>query len=119
MVLKKINHTILKCYIKANNSRKYGLLTFASYVMGVSVLFEAANHAAGGGDLIDVVTRMFNDLAGSILRLSTAAALIGVGTGAFFKKLSFGKLEVEQTGKVTFESWVLVGTNIRKLLSGR
>jgi hypothetical protein len=112
MVLKKINHTILKCYIKANNSRKYGLLTFASYVMGVSVLFEMANHATGGGDLIDVVTRMFNDLAGSILRLSTAAALIGVGTGAFFKKLSFGKPDRIETGnKMIVNSiwgWVLI-----------
>jgi hypothetical protein len=112
MIFKKINYTILKCYIKANNSRKYGLLTFASYVMGVSVLFETANHAAGGGDLIDVVTRMFNDLAGSILRLSTAAALIGVGTGAFFKKLSFGKPDRIETGnKMIVNSiwgWVLI-----------
>jgi hypothetical protein len=112
MFFKKINDTILKCYVKSNTSRKYGLLAFTSYVVGVSVLFEMMNYANPAGDLLDVITNMFNDLAGAILRLSTAAALIGVGTGAFFKKLSFGKPDRIETGnKLIVNSiwgWILI-----------
>lgn len=114
MIVKKINDQILNFYVKSKSEKKYARAAFASYVLGVFVLIETTNHAAtaAGGDLIEVVTRMFNDLAGTILRLSTAAALIGVGTGAFFKKLSFGKPDRMETGnKMIVNSiwgWVLI-----------
>lgn len=72
-------------------------------------IFSYANNT---NDLFAVVTKMLNDVSGKMLQLSTAAALIGVGTGAFFKKFSFGKADRIDTGnKLILNSiwaWVLL-----------
>ncbi len=78
----------------------------------VAILLSELKVIAGNEDIVDIATKIFNDLSANIIKLSTAAALIGVGTGAFFKKLSFGKPDRIETGnKMIVNSiwgWVLI-----------
>ncbi len=113
--LEKLNEKILKAYITCQDNVKDQVLAIGAYVVSVSIILETmviATAPAQAQDLIAVVTNMLTELSGTILRLSTAAALIGVGTGAFFKKLSFGKPDRIETGnKLIVNSiwgWVLL-----------
>lgn len=111
----KSNEKILRTYICYQDSLKHEVLAIGAYVLAVSITIETvalATQPAQPQDLISVVTNVLTELSGTILRLSTAAALIGVGTGAFFKKLSFGKPDRIETGnKLIVNSiwgWVLL-----------
>lgn len=110
-----LNEKILKTYITCQDNAKNQVLAIGAYVVSVGIVLETmviATAPPQAQDLIAVVTNMLTELSGTILRLSTAAALIGVGTGAFFKKLSFGKPDRIETGnKLIVNSiwgWVLL-----------
>lgn len=111
----KFKEKFLKAYISCCDNVKNQVLAIGAYVMATAIVIETVSSATSATqtqDLIAVVTNMLTELSGTILRLSTAAALIGVGTGAFFKKLSFGKPDRIETGnKLIVNSiwgWVLL-----------
>lgn len=57
------------------------------------------------GNLWENANRLINDIQGKLLGFSTAAACIGVTTGALMKKFSMGKQDkVELGGKVMKDS---------------
>ena len=49
--------------------------------------------------LVSKLENAFNNIEGWILKLSTPAAAVAVGTGIFMKKFSFGDEERIRTGK--------------------
>ncbi len=49
--------------------------------------------------LVSKIENAFKDIEGWILKLSTPAAAVAVGTGIFMKKFSFGDEERIRTGK--------------------
>ena len=49
--------------------------------------------------IVDKISLAFENIEGWILRLSTPAAAVAVGTGIFMKKFSFGDEEKIRTGK--------------------
>ena len=112
MIREKVNEKILKAYIEASTSWKRAASFFVIYVFGVSFLFVAGTRVMAG-DLIGTGAQMINDLANAIRAVSTAAALVGVGTGAFLKKFSLGKPDRIETGNkmITNSIWAWVMIN--------
>jgi len=58
-------------------------------------------------DVFDAAKRLANDAASTVVTLSTPAALIGVGTGAFMKKFSMGDHQKVAMGSKVF--WSSIG----------
>jgi len=58
-------------------------------------------------DVFDAAKRLANDTAGTVITLSTPAALIGVGTGAFMKKFSMGDHQKVAMGNKVFWSSII------------
>ncbi len=54
--------------------------------------------------LVSKLESAFNNIEGWILKLSTPAAAVAVGTGIFMKKFSFGDEERIRTGKKIIRS---------------
>lgn len=113
-----LDQTILKAYIKASMSKKVAFSFFLFYVFGVSFLFvlgprAVASQQQSGPDVLEQAEKIINDLAGFIRGISTAAALVGVGTGAFLKKFSLGKPDRIETGNkmITTSIWAWVMIN--------
>ncbi|MEM1724160.1 MAG: hypothetical protein QXW71_00065 [Thermoplasmata archaeon] len=58
-------------------------------------------------DIFDNAQRLFNDIYGKFVAMSTAAAGVGVGVGTFMKKLSMGRQDkIEMGNKVIKDSIV-------------
>ena len=74
-------------------------LTFAGISIGLCALMTVPVLAA---DVFDAAKTLTNDAANTIRTLSTPAALIGVGTGAFMKKLSMGDHQKVAMGNKVF-----------------
>ena len=55
--------------------------------------------AANEPQIINKMTSAFESIEGWLLKLSTPAAAVAVGTGIFMKKFSFGDEEKIRTGK--------------------
>ncbi len=55
--------------------------------------------ALGDPKLISTINNAFKDIESWILKISTPAAAVAVGTGVFMKKFSFGDEEKIRTGK--------------------
>ena len=58
-------------------------------------------------DVFSAAERLARDAAGTVVTLSTPAALIGVGTGAFMKKFSMGDHQKVAMGSKVF--WSSIG----------
>lgn len=56
-------------------------------------------YAWGDPQLVSKINSAFESIEGWILKLSTPAAAVAVGTGVFMKKFSFGDEEKIRTGK--------------------
>jgi hypothetical protein len=110
MIIKKINEKVLKAYVGVMTDTKHKAITYGSYIFGAAVLLSMTSSAQS--DIFSVFENMINNLKTRILPLSTAAALIGVGTGAFMKKFSLGKGDRIETGnKIMMNSiwgWVIL-----------
>ena len=92
---------------KMKNSYRRSLLyraVFLSvYIAGFFVL--TTNVAFAAGELFGNAGQLLNDVYLKFVGMSTAAAGVGVGTGVFMKKLSFGKQEkIELGNKVAKDS---------------
>jgi hypothetical protein len=116
MIIKKINEKVLKAYVGFNTDTQHKVITYGSYIFGSAVLLSvsasAQTQGGGTGDIFTVFENMIKNLSARILPLSTAAALIGVGTGALMKKFSLGKGDRIETGnKIMMNSiwgWIIL-----------
>lgn len=83
------------------NSKKifiYILFIFTLFML--MIIFNPSNSfAIGDPKLVSTINSAFEDIEGWILKISTPAAAVAVGTGIFMKKFSFGDEEKIRTGK--------------------
>ena len=78
------------------------LLFYIILVLSISVVFTISIEEqvyAATPKLVSKLESAFNNIEGWILKLSTPAAAVAVGTGIFMKKFSFGDEERIRTGK--------------------
>ena len=69
------------------------------------LLFDfSSNIFAATPKLVSKIESAFNNIESWILKLSTPAAAVAVGTGIFMKKFSFGDEERIRTGKKIIRS---------------
>lgn len=61
--------------------------------------FSSSTMAWGDPQLVSKINSAFESIEGWILKISTPAAAVAVGTGVFMKKFSFGDEEKIRTGK--------------------
>lgn len=80
----------------------YILFTFIFLIIFISIL---ANFSfAADPKIIGKINSAFESIEGWILKLSTPAAAVAVGTGIFMKKFSFGDEERIRMGKKIIRS---------------
>ena len=74
---------------------------FFIFILFILILFFyfCTSFALGDPKLISTINSAFEDIEGWILKISTPAAAVAVGTGVFMKKFSFGDEEKIRTGK--------------------
>lgn len=110
----KLNDQVLKMYVATANDWKIGASALVAYVLVVSsMLVLAPRSIANNDNLLTGGKRIIDDLASAIRAVSTGAALVGVGTGAFLKKFSLGKPDRIETGNkmITNSIWAWVMVN--------
>lgn len=85
------------------------LLVVGLQLVAVGLCYMVTAYA---GDLWGNATQLVNDVKGKIVGMSSAAATVGVGTGAFMKKFSMGKQEKIELGnkviKDSIVSWAVL-----------
>ena len=62
-------------------------------------IFSTYSHALGDPKIVSKINSAFQSIESWILKISTPAAAVAVGTGLFMKKFSFGDEEKIKTGK--------------------
>ena len=77
---------------------QYVLFLFFICIL-ILLFFPSLSFALGDPKLISTINSAFEDIEGWILKISTPAAAVAVGTGVFMKKFSFGDEEKIRTGK--------------------
>ena len=79
------------------------ILFFILFILIFSIiLFFSLNnfcYAFGEHKIVSKINSAFEEIESWILKLSTPAAAVAVGTGVFMKKFSFGDEERIRTGK--------------------
>lgn len=79
------------------------ILFFILYIISFSIiLFLCLDNfcfALGEPKIVSKINSAFENIESWILKLSTPAAAVAVGTGVFMKKFSFGDEEKIRTGK--------------------
>ena len=70
----------------------------------IFILIETSVVYAFTPKLISKIENAFKDIEGWIIKISTPAAAVAVGTGIFMKKFSFGDEERIRTGKKIIRS---------------
>ena len=63
------------------------------------ISLSSFSFALGDPKIVSKINDAFEDIEGWILKISTPAAAVAVGTGVFMKKFSFGDEEKIRTGK--------------------
>ena len=75
-------------------------ISFIFTIFIFMLVFTPSNSfAIGDPKLVSTINSAFEDIEGWILKISTPAAAVAVGTGIFMKKFSFGDEEKIRTGK--------------------
>lgn len=72
--------------------------TFILFIIFL-IVFSIVSYAFGAPQIVTKINSAFEDIEGWILKISTPAAAVAVGTGVFMKKFSFGDEEKIRTGK--------------------
>lgn len=76
---------------------------FILFILLLSIIlfitFDNFCFALGEPKLVSKINSAFEDIESWLLKLSTPAAAVAVGTGVFMKKFSFGDEEKIRTGK--------------------
>ena len=73
-------------------------ILFFSFILLFSI-FILISFACGEPQLVSKINSAFENIESWILKLSTPAAAVAVGTGVFMKKFSFGDEERIRLGK--------------------
>lgn len=99
---KKKTQESQKAMTSYNRSILYKAVFLSAYFIGIIIL---STNVVFAGDLFGNASQLLNDVYLKFVGMSTAAAGVGVGTGVFMKKLSFGKQDkIELGNKVTKDS---------------
>lgn len=77
----------------------YLFFIFFLFVFFLLSLSSFSFSAWGDPQIVSKINSAFESIEGWILKLSTPAAAVAVGTGVFMKKFSFGDEERIRTGK--------------------
>lgn len=82
-------------------STKFNFYFFTILFLSIILIIFNFNFTYAWGDpqLVSKINSAFESIEGWILKLSTPAAAVAVGTGVFMKKFSFGDEEKIRTGK--------------------
>ena len=72
-------------------------ILFLSIILFFS--FYSSSFALGEPKIVSKINSAFETIEGWLLKISTPAAAVAVGTGVFMKKFSFGDEEKIRTGK--------------------
>lgn len=85
---------------------KKSFLIFFSILLFIIFLFSLSNICLALGDpkIVSKINSAFESIEGWILKISTPAAAVAVGSGAFMKKFSFGDEERIRLGKKLIKS---------------
>ena len=78
--------------------KNFFILLFLTLFIVFYFTFSTISYAAYPG-LINTLTNAFEKIKTWLIKLSTPAAAVAVGTGVFMKKFSFGDEEKIRTGK--------------------
>lgn len=86
---------------KFNISKKVIFFILFTFIFFTILIFISAHFcfALGEPKLVSKINSAFENIESWILKLSTPAAAVAVGTGVFMKKFSFGDEERIRTGK--------------------
>ncbi len=90
--------------MKGENLIIYIMKKFKKHFFIVTILFIFLNYIleysvfAAEPKLVSTITSAFEKIEGYILKISTPAAAVAVGSGVFMKKFSFGDEEKIRTG---------------------
>lgn len=96
MNFKKFSEKTLDLSVKAINGKGYRVALTTGYAAFVSLIMADLSSAAG--NIMTDFTTMINQTKTDILGISTAAAVVGIGTGAIMKKFSMGRQDRIETG---------------------
>ena len=89
----------MKNHIK-KHKKLFLYIFFIFTIFILMLMFNPSNcFAVGDPKLVSTINSAFEDIEGWILKISTPAAAVAVGTGIFMKKFSFGDEEKIRTGK--------------------
>ena len=84
--------------------KKIFFIIFILFFSMILVFDFSSNIFAATPKLVSKIESAFNNIESWILKLSTPAAAVAVGTGIFMKKFSFGDEERIRTGKKIIRS---------------
>ena len=84
--------------------KKIFFIIFILFFSMILVFDFSSNIFAATPKLVSKMESAFNNIESWILKLSTPAAAVAVGTGIFMKKFSFGDEERIRTGKKIIRS---------------
>lgn len=77
--------------------KKYKITIFLTIVL--IILFISTYSYAADPKIVTTIKKGFESVESWIIKISTPAAAVAVGTGVFMKKFSFGDEEKIRTGK--------------------
>ena len=63
------------------------------------IIFNSTSFALGEPKIVNKINSAFENIESWILKISTPAAVVAVGSGVFMRKFSFGDEEKIRTGK--------------------
>lgn len=69
------------------------------FLIFILILFIFQGEVFAAPKLVNKIQKAFEDIEDWIIKISTPAAAVAVGTGIFMKKFSFGDEERMRTGK--------------------
>lgn len=82
------------------NNRKHFYLLFILYLFLIFIFILSSNSlAVSDPKIINTINSAFTSIESWLLKISTPAAAVAVGTGVFMKKFSFGDEDKIRTGK--------------------
>lgn len=94
----KTKKTNIKNNFKTQPIYYYSLYIFMIFLI-LTFFYSSVSFALGDPKLVSTINSAFKDIESWILKISTPAAAVAVGTGVFMKKFSFGDEEKIRTGK--------------------
>ena len=77
--------------------KKYKILFFLLII--ILIIFSCSSSFAADPKIVTKIKKGFESIEEWIIKISTPAAAVAVGTGVFMKKFSFGDEEKIRTGK--------------------